>query len=145
MPEELIYIQFYLSQKLCADSYDHLCVFQMSFARTFDLLPVVFQNVLHLAKRPAEGLLSRCYGDLQGIYSIGTKSWIVHFISWGEVSVASIHRRWKEALVSILNHMKEVCSLPESQSHLFEEIQSWLMRGILYYNPQLMKSSLAIF
>ena len=110
----------------------------------FDLLPAVFRNVLHLARRPAEGLLSSCFGDLQEIYAMGTASWIHYFTSWGEVSVASIHRRWKEALVSILNHLKETCCFSEPQSQLFEEIQGWLLRGTLY-STQLMKFILPIF
>jgi hypothetical protein len=104
----------------------------MAFARMFDLLPVVFNNVLHLAKGPAEDVLSSRCANLQEIYTVGETSWVRYFTSWGEVSVASIHRRWKEASFSILKKLKEMCCFSESLSNLFEEIQCWLMTGILY-------------
>lgn len=102
----------------------------MLFTRTFDLLPSVFQNIfLSLAKiKSTNSFLQSTPGDFEESHAGDKTAWIFHFMSWGEVCIVSIHRRWKFAVSSILMHSKNLHCLEDSIS--LKEAQDWLETGL---------------
>ncbi|MCO5611008.1 hypothetical protein L7F22_065256 [Adiantum nelumboides] len=92
------------------------------FTRLFDLLPSVLQNILfplgeldHL-----KDFIVRTVGETK-------TAWIVNFISWGDVSIVSIHRRWKLAVGAILASLSKSDCMEEFEA--LKEASGWLETG----------------
>ncbi|KAI5072739.1 hypothetical protein GOP47_0013117 [Adiantum capillus-veneris] len=92
------------------------------FTRLFDLFPSVFQNILFplVELEHLKNFVDRIISDTE-------RAWIFDFVSWGDVSIVSIHRRWKLAVSAILTSLSKADCMEELEA--LKQAHDWLETG----------------